>query len=349
MKKTIIWISAAAVITGLIILLRPADRNAPKGPQPKGKAVAVEAVKIKTVNAENVIRVSGNIMASEEVNLQSQIAGVVTKIGFAEGSRVHKGDLLLQIDDSPYQAQLKKDIATKELYQVTLDRTKKLLDINGVAQQDYDVAESNLKGINADIELIKVSIDYCSITAPFDGIVGLKNISIGSYINTGTVIADFEQLDPVKIDFYIPEKYSPLIKAGDSIQFNVAGNNKPFTGRVYALDPKIDQTTGGLHIRAFAANKTGELLPGGFANIILPLRHAAGAIMIPSEAVIPKVIGQDVYIDKGGIAALVPVELGIRTDSSVEVTKGLNAGDTLIVRGSMMIYPGSKLTISMFK
>lgn len=345
MKRTILWIIAILALIAIIIWIRPRDKNALKPTLAAKKAIPVEAIVVRLAQATDIIRVSGNIISNEEVNLQSQIAGVVTEVHFEEGAHAHKNDLLIKIDDSPYQAQLQKDEASKQLDQITLERTKKLLAINGVAQQDFDVAQSNLKNINADMELIQVSIGYCSIRAPFDGIIGLKNISVGSYINTGTVIADFEQVNPVKVDFFVPEKYSELLKTGDTIHFTISGNEKDFVAYIYAFDPKIDQVSGGLHIRALARNNEGYLMPGQFASISLPLSHESKIIMAPSEAIISKVIGQDVYLDKSGIAALAPVELGIRTDSSVEITKGINAGDTLIVRGSMMIYPGTKVSV----
>jgi membrane fusion protein, multidrug efflux system len=349
MKRTVIWIIVIVAIVGLIIYLKPTDKSAIVGPQGPKKATPVEAMKVRTIRVSNIIRISGNIMSNEEVNLQSQIAGVVTEVNFTEGAHINKGDLLIKIDDSQYQAQLQKDEVSRQLDQLTADRTKKLLDINGVSQQDYDIAMNNLNGIIADMKVIQVSIGYCNIRAPFDGVIGLKNVSTGSYITTSTIIADIEEISPIKIDFYVPEKYSGVLHKNDSIKFTISGYDETFTGIIYAIDPKIDQTSGGLHIRALTPNKNGKLLPGQFANISIPLSHTDSAIMVPTEAVNPKVIGQDIYVYKGGVAASVPVELGVRTDSTVEVTKGLHAGDTIIIRGSMVIYPGSKVSLNHLK
>jgi membrane fusion protein (multidrug efflux system) len=349
MKRAVIWILIIAVIIGLLIYLKPKDTNAIVGPQGPKKATPVEAMIIRTTKESNIIKISGNIMSNEEVNLQSQIAGVVTEVNFTEGAHINKGDLLIKIDDAQYQAQLQKDEVAKQLDQLTADRTKKLLDINGVSQQDYDIALNNLNSVIADMKLIQVSIGYCNIKAPFDGVIGLKNVSPGSYLTTSTVIADIEELSPIKIDFFVPEKYSGLLHKNDSIDFNVAGYNETFKGTIYAIDPKIDQSSGGLHIRALTPNKDGKLLPGQFANISIPLSHTDSAIMVPTEAVNPKVIGQDIYVYKGGVAASVSIQLGIRTDSTVEVTQGLHSGDTIIIRGSMVIYPGSKVSLNHLK
>jgi membrane fusion protein, multidrug efflux system len=346
MKRLVIWIIVIVAVVGLLIYLRPTDNTAVVGPQGSKKAVPVEAMLVRTTKASNIIKISGNIMSNEEVNLQSQIAGVVTEVNFSEGAHINKGDVLIKIDDSQYQAQLQKDDVAKQLDQLTADRTKKLLDINGVSQQDYDIALNNLNSIIADMKLIEVSIGYCNIRAPFDGVIGLKNVSPGSYINTSTIIADIEELSPIKIDFYVPEKYSGVLHKNDSIKFNVSGYDETFKGLIYAIDPKIDQTSGGLHIRALTPNKNGELLPGQFANISIPISHADSAIMVPTEAIIPKVIGQNIYVFKGGVAASVSVQLGIRTDSTVEVTQGLHSEDTIIIRGSMVIYPGTKVTLN---
>ncbi len=349
MKKSIIWILIIIVVVGILIYIRPANNNAIIGPQLAKKAVLVDAMVTKALPASNIIKISGNVMSNEEVNLQSQIAGVVTEVNFAEGSHIAKGDLLIKIDDSQYQAQLQKDEVAKQLDELTEQRTKKLLAINGVSQQDYDIALNNLNGVIADMKLIEVSIGYCNIRAPFDGVIGLKNVSPGSYITTGTIIADIEQISPIKIDFYVPEKYSSILHKSDTINFTIAGFNQTFTSTIYAIDPKIDQTSGGLHIRALMPNKDSKLLPGQFANITIPLSHSDNAIMVPTEAVNPKVIGQEIYLYRGGVAVSSPIQLGIRTDSTVEVTQGLHAGDTIIVRGSMVIYPGSKVKLNHLK
>ncbi|HTA27803.1 MAG TPA: efflux RND transporter periplasmic adaptor subunit [Bacteroidia bacterium] len=344
--KRLIWIIVIAAAVIALILLKPVNKDAIVGPPASKKIIPVEGRIIKTAPVSNIIKVSGNIMSNEEVNLQSQIAGVITEVNFTEGAHISKGELLVKIDDAQYQAQLQKDEVAKQLDQVTVDRTKKLLDINGVSQQDYDIASNNLNSVIADMKVIEVSIGYCSIRAPFDGVIGLKNVSPGSYINTGTVITDIEQLSPIKIDFFVPEKYSGQLKKDDSVQFNVSGYDETFSGIIYAIDPKIEQTSGGMHVRALSPNKNGRLLPGQFANISIVLSHVDNAIMIPTEAVIPKVIGQNVYVYKGGKAFSEPIELGLRTDSTVEVTKGLNPGDTIITRGSMVIYPGSKVILN---
>ncbi|MGP8215658.1 MAG: efflux RND transporter periplasmic adaptor subunit [Bacteroidia bacterium] len=348
MKKLIVWIVVIIVIA-ILIYIRPKEKNTIVGPQGLKKATPVEAMIVRATHASNIIKISGNIISNEEVNLQSQIAGIVTEVNFTEGAHINKGDLLIKIDDSQYQAQLQKDEVAKELDQVTVDRTKKLLDINGVSQQDYDIAVNNLNSVLADMKLIQVTIGYCSIHAPFDGVIGLKNISPGSYITTNTIIADIEEISPVKIDFYVPEKYAGNIQKGDTIRFTVAGYDEEFTGNIYAIDPRIDESSGGLHVRALSPNKTGRLLPGQFANISIALSHIQNALMVPTEAIIPKVIGQNIYVYRGGVAASIPVQLGQRTDSTVEVTKGLNAGDTIIIRGSMVIYPGSKITLGQLR
>ena len=349
MKRFIIWIIIIAAVIVALILIRPVNKDAIVGPPASKKIIPVEGRIIRASQASNIIRVSGNMMSNEEVNLQSQIAGVVTEVNFTEGAQISKGEVLIKIDDAQYQAQLEKDEVAKNLDQLTVDRTKKLLDINGVSQQDYDIALNNLNSVIADMKLIDVSIGYCSIRAPFDGVIGLKNVSPGSYINTGTVIADIEQISPVKIDFYVPEKYSGQLQKSDSIHFTISGSDEIFLGTIYAIEPKIEQTSGGLHIRALSPNKDGKLLPGQFANISILLSHADNAIMIPSEAVIPKVIGQNTFLYKGGTAVSVPIQLGLRTDSTVQVTKGLNVGDTIITRGSMVIYPGSRVTLNQLR
>lgn len=350
MKNRLTWAIILVIVIVGLILLRPKDKNAViKGPSPSTRIVPVDGMIIKTTPASNIIKISGNIMSNEEVNLQSQIAGIVTEVHFEEGSHVQKGNLLVKIDDSQYQAQLQKDEVSEKLYEITEERQKKLLAINAISQQDYDIAKNNLESIKADMKLIQVNIGYCNIRAPFDGIIGLKNISPGSYITPATVIADIEEISPVKIDFFVPERYADAIKNGDSIRFTVAGSDRTFPGTIYAIDPKVDPTSGSIHIRALSPNKDGKLLAGQFANITIILSHVSNAIMVPTEAIIPKSIGQNIYVSKGGKAVSVPIELGVRTDSTVEVTKGLNPGDTIITRGTLVIYPGTRVKFNILR
>jgi len=343
MKKALIWIIIGVVIV-LLVILKPTNKDSSgskQDPKSQGVPVIVEGIVVKQSAIAHSISVTGSIISNEEVALQSQLAGIVKHIYFSEGSHVSKGDMLIKIDDAQIQAQLEKDEVAKQLAQITEERQKKLLAINGISQQDYDIALNNLNSILADIKLLQVQIGYTEIRAPFDGTIGLRNISEGSYVSQNTVLVNLEETTPVKIDFFVPEKYLGLVQNGDSVNFTVSGYNNAFTGKIYAIDPKIDEPTRTIHVRALAENKGGKLLPGAFATINIQLSHNAESIMIPTEAVIPQISGQVAYLSKNGKVYSVPIDLGIRNDSTVEVVSGINMGDTVITRGLQFIHPGS--------
>jgi len=345
MKKLWIWIIVIAGIV-LLVLLRPSNKDA-GGLQQNQKSIAtavlVEGKVIHPSPVANDISVTGSILSNEEVTLQSQTAGIVSHIYFTEGSHVSKGQLLIKIDDSQLQAQLEKDEVAKQMAAITEERQKKLLAINGISQQDYDVALNNLKSTEADIKMIQVQIGYTDIRAPFDGTIGLRNISEGSYVSQNTVLVNMEEISPIKVDFFVPSKYISEIHLDDQVDFNVSGYNDIFHGKIYAVDPKIDETTRNMHVRALANNMNGHLLPGSFANIHIELNHTNNAIMIPSEAVIPQISGQSAYLSHNSIVAITSITLGIRTDSTVEVVNGIKDGDTLITKGLQFIHPGSTI------
>jgi len=343
MKKAWPWIIVIVGIA-LLIVFKPKnnDVNGLKQNQKSmASATIVDGRVVKPSQIANEIGVTGTILSNEEVTLQSQVAGIVTHIYFTEGSHVNKGDMLIKIDDSQLQAQLQKDEVAKEIAAITEERQKKLLAINGISQQDYDIALNNLKSVEADIKMLQVQIGYTDIRAPFDGNIGLRNVSEGSYISQNTVLVNLEEISPVKVDFSVPEKYISQVQKNDVISFNISGYNDAFQGKIYAIDPKLDESTRTLHVRAFADNKNGRILPGSFANIKIELNHSDSALMIPTEAVIPQISGQSAYISKNGIVASTKIVLGIRTDSTVEVVKGLNNGDTIITHGVQFIHPGS--------
>ncbi len=341
MKKSLIpFVFIAVAVMAIISCKTDANPNAKSG---VSKTTLVNGRVVVASPTTNNISVSGTIMSDQEVTLQSQISGLVTKVYFSEGSHVQKGDLLVKIDDSQFQAQMQKDEVAKQLDEITEARQKKLLAINGISEQDYDIALNTLNSVIADMKLIQVSINYTNIVAPFDGTIGLKNISDGSYVTPSTVIANLEEVTPIKIDFFVPEIYLSKLQKDETIDFTVSGSTNQFKGKIYAIDPKVDMSTGSVHVRAITDNKDGLLLPGQFANISIILNHVDSALMIPSEAIIPKTIGQSVYMAKNGKAHTVDVTIGIRTDSTVEITKGLHAGDTIITDGTMLISNGTSV------
>jgi len=348
--KTIRTLIIIAVIVGLLVWIKikkDADEAAKIAvPAAQGQAILVSGFVATPQSVDNKVAATGSIMANEEVELKCETAGKITNLSLREGARVRKGDLLVKINDADLQAQLKKAQSLVKLDEDNEAREKKLLEINGISKEEYDVALTTLFGAKADVELIEAQIQKTEIKAPFDGIVGLKNVSEGSYISNTNVVANLEQLDPMKIDFSIPEKYMNQVKVGDVINFSVAGSQENYKGEIYAIEPRIDIASRTLEIRAHAPNREGKLRSGAFATIELVLAHLDSVIMVPTQAIVPALKSQLVYVSKDGFAVPKVVETGIRTDVSIQITKGLDAGDTVITTGIMLLRPGLPVKVT---
>ena len=349
-KKTKTIVISAVIIAVLAVLIIPklGSGNSTVGPGSFAGAgpIPVKGHILTPQKLDNNVITTGTILANESVELKSEISGKVVKILFKEGSRVSKGDLLLKINDEELQAQLLGARSALKLAEDNMARAKKLLEKQGISQQDYDAAANDLNVKKANLDLIKAQIDKTEIKAPFEGIIGLKYVSEGSFINSSTVIASLQDIDPVKIDFSIPEKYAGFVNIGDKIKFSVAGSGNSYSGTVFAIEPKIDETTRTLKIRAISPNTGGEILPGAFADVTLILKEIPDALMVPTQAIIPILKGQKVYLCRNGMVAQVEVKTGIRTDTEVQITEGLNPKDTVITTGILQLAPGMPVKIT---
>ncbi len=354
-KNTKIVLISVAVVAVLILLALP-KINLSGGSEENGgpssnqfKALPVKAHILEFQRLANKVLTTGTVMANEEVELKSEVSGKIIKILFKEGSYVKEGDLLIKINDSELQAQLTREQFNLKLLEDKEYRQRKLLEKEAISKEDYDDALNNLNVTKAQVELIKAQIEKTEIKAPFNGIVGLKNVSVGSFVTSSTVIATLQNINPIKIEFSVPEKYSSDVKVGDEINFTVTGNEHNYTAKIYAIEPKIDLVTRTLRMRAkYTANNQGDILPGAFADVELILNDIKDALMIPSYALVPELKGQKVFVYKNGKAVSVDVETGIRTDKDVQITKGLNEKDTVIISGILQLRPDSPVTVSEF-
>jgi membrane fusion protein, multidrug efflux system len=288
-------------------------------------------------NLSETINANGTLKPDEEVDLSFEASGKIIKIYFTEGTRVKKGDLLVKMNDKPLQAQLEKLVVQLKLAEEKEFRQKSLLERDAISQESYDQIQTDVQSIKADINLIRARISETELRAPFDGTIGLRGLSEGSYVNTSTKIAKLVKISPIKIEFSIPEKYSSEIRIGYPVTFSIDGTEKSFDASVYAIDPKIDIDTRVIVLRALYPNKNEELKSGKYAHISLQLSKIDSAIAIPTEALIPEMEGEKVFIYKKGKAQTINVTTGLRTESKIQITKGLKFGDTLLVTGIMQL------------
>ncbi|HYG14536.1 MAG TPA: efflux RND transporter periplasmic adaptor subunit [Bacteroidia bacterium] len=307
---------------------------------------SVNAVIAGTHDVSSTVNSSGTLLSNEEVEIRPELQARVIKVNFKEGSLVAKGQLLVKLDDAELVAQLKKLQAQKALNQKNLERLEELLKIEGVSRQEYDAVQTQVKAFDADIDLIKAQLRKTEIRAPFSGEIGLTNVVEGSYVTPLTLIATLQQTDPLKVDFAVPEKYAQLVKKGSKLYFTVDGFRDTFEATVYATESKIDLATRNIKVRARYPNRNGKLIPGMFARVSLGIENRQGAVMIPTQSLIPVARGKQVIVSKGGKAVFVSVEAGLRNEDQVEIIEGIQPGDTVITTGIMQLRPGALLRVS---
>ncbi len=319
----------------------PGKPGGPGGMPP----LPVTARILRPQRLDNRISSTGTVMANEEVEIRSEITGKILRIGFKEGSKVSKGDLLVKIDDKELQANILKAQSQRKLAEDNEYRMRMQLKIEAVSQKDFDQALNELNLAKGGEQVLRAQLEKTELRAPFSGVVGLKDVSEGALVGPATRITTLQEINPVKVDFSIPGKYAGWVKAGTSINFTVQGSDRKQVGKVYAVDPKMDPETRSLHLRALCPNTDGLVLPGAFAAVDVPLQVVDSALLIPTEAMTADGRGAKVYLYKGGKAEPVQVQAGLRTDSLVQITSGLKSGDTVLTSGIMQIRPGAPVTL----
>ena len=309
----------------------------PKGKDGKGKVMTVSGIVVKTQTFDNNLSLSGSIEANEQVEIRSEISGIVEGIYFKEGSNVAKGQLLFKVNDVELRAQLQQAKTKQGLASENERRAKLLLAKEAISQEEYDVARADYKLAQSQVQLIDAQIAKTSVRAPFSGKIGLRSISPGTYITPSLLVAKLVNISQLKITFSIPEKYANQVKPNSNLTFTVAGSTEKYQAKVYAIEPEVEISTRTMQVRAVAENKDGKLLPGTFATVELPLDIIEDAIVVPSEAIIPVQDGKKVLISNKGKVKEIMVKTATRTDASILVLSGLKAGDTLLTTGVMSL------------
>ncbi len=342
------------VIAGIILYpkLKPLFLTGP-GPggasgmnmQGGGQALFANGYVVVPVQMNELIYSTGSLIPDEEVELAFETSGKVVGIYFSEGTRVKKGELLAKINDRPLQAQLLKLQAQLKLTKEREFRQRQLLDRDAISQESYDQVVTERQSLEADIMLVEARISETELRAPFDGVVGLRMISEGAFATTQTRIVSLIKIQPLKVEFSVPERYAGEISPGFPISFVIDGIPETFTANVYAVDPKVDMETRTIVVRALYPNQEQELKPGRFASVRARLSQIDNAIAIPTQAVIPEMDGEKVFIYENGRAKEVRVMLGLRTESHVQVRTGLHFGDTVLTTAILQLRHGIPVQI----
>lgn len=327
---------AAAILTAC----GGSDKDAKDPKQGTQGPLVVGTVVLSPQPLDQVIVSSGTLLPNEAVNVLSEVSGRITAIGFEEGRTVQAGQVLVRINDDDLQAQLRKAELSVELAAQDEQRKKQLLAVNGVSQEVYDQSHIQLESLRAEADNLRALVAKATIRAPFSGRIGLRQVSVGSYVSPNTLIASLQQTDPVKVEFTVPERYANQLHTGSSIAFTVDGDTSTYRGEVFAMEPSVDASSRSIRVRARTPNREGRLNPGAFAHVTLKLDREPAALVVPTQAVVPDIQGQKVLLIKDGKVKSARVTLGVRQESSVQLTSGVAAGDTVITTGLLAARDG---------
>ena len=292
------------------------------------------------------IEVAGSLLAAEEVELHPEVAGRVTEVLFKEGGNVTQGSVLLKLYDADLQAHLQKLLVQLTTAEQTAERFAALLKINGVSQQEYDLNVLAVNNIKADINIIRTDISKTALRAPFSGKMGITPITKGAYVSPQTIITSLRKLSQLKLEFTVPEKYGSTMKSGNTVQFTIENNPQFYKAKIIATDNTIAAETRSLKVKAMVEKNDPSMIAGGFIKVQIPLGKNNAALMIPTQAVIPKARGKEVIALRNGLASMETVRTGFRSTVQVEIIDGLKTGDTVLITGLLSTKPGSKVKIN---
>jgi membrane fusion protein, multidrug efflux system len=320
---------------------------APQGPpkQGSGESLQVQGIIAGQVSRTENITTTGTVLPGEKVDIKSEISGRVVQLNFKEGTLVKKGQTLVKLDDATLQAEKKKILLQIELEVIKEKRQKQLLSAKAISQEEYDLTEANLNILKSNVDIINTQIAETVITAPFQGVVGFRNISIGAMITPADVITTLHSIQPVKIEFSVPERWSKDLKTGQSISFTMSSDKKVRKANIYAIDPQINPNNRSMVLRALYPNPGGEILPGAFTDIQIAEGVKGTFVAIPSMAYVPDISGALVYLQKDGKVKPVKVIAASRSESEVFLESGVTPGDTVITTGLLQLKPGMPVQV----
>ena len=322
--------------------------DAPGGatPAPAGsaRAPAVEVARVETLRLSDDAQAVGSLRSRQSVILRPEVSGRITQINFRDAARVRRGQLLVQLDDQLPRAQVQQAEAELSIARANHRRNQELVEQKFIAQRAVDESAANLQVAEAKLALAKATLARLKIVAPFDGIAGIRNISVGDYLKDGADIVNIEDLDAMYVDFRLPERYQTKIHPGQTAIIDVdALPGRRFAALVQAVDPLLDANGRSVGVRGCIDNRRLELRPGMFARVTPVFGVREDAKVIPEEAIVPQGGRQFVYKLVDGpdqdtrIARRVEVKVGVRQPGKVEITDGLVAGDVVVTAGQQRI------------
>lgn len=323
-----------------------APKSTPGGSPDKGGAVAVEVVRLKPSTVQEDLQAVGSLQSNESVILRPEVAGRISAIGFKDGQVVRKGQMLIALDNALNAAEVAQMKAEYDLAVANFKRSEDLASRKFISSSAQETASSNAQVAEAKLQLAQARLSKMRIVAPFDGVVGIRGVSLGDYVKDGTDLVNVEDVRILKVDFRLPERNLTQIKVGQNIE--VAADALPgerFTGHIDAINPRIDANGRSLEVRARLDNTGGKLRPGMFVRVRVIVGERANALLIPEEAIVPQ--GSEFFVYKviDGQARKVAVKIGVRRDARVEIVEGLAAGDQVVTAGMRLSRDGQAVKV----
>lgn len=312
---------------------------------PPPRATPVDGYVVRPSALEQVINTTGNLIAYEAVDISPERSGKLNSLNFEESSFVKEGTLLAQIDDQELQAQMHRLQVNQELAKKEVARGRELLAIQGISQEELDRLINRVDELSAEMKLVQIQIDKSKIYAPFSGVLGLRQISEGAYVTPSSVLVQLRQINPIKLEFDVPERFLSRVKMGQQLEFTTEGSDQVYQARVYAINTEISASTRTFKVRARASNPNRRLTPGQFARIDLVTGINKEAKLVPTDAVIPVLDGKQVFVARKGRAIATPVVTEDRKAAQVQIIDGVNVGDTVVVSGLLSLTDGSPIRV----
>ena len=338
------------VMWGCTIKAGDIDESVRENPVAAVPGTPVDAVILTSSESKEVLDINATLVANQEVDIVSEMTRKIVNVHVREGSKVKKGTLLFRLDDADLQAQLEKLKQQEKLALLNEQRLKDLLSHDAIAQQDYDEVSTNLSVLQAQLQELRVAIDKTRITAPFDGQIGMINVHPGSIVSTNTVLTDIEDNRIIKIEFSVPERFAGLISVGSEITFTTtAATDKKYKAKISAVSARLNENTRSLLVRASTQNVNGELFPGQSARVTLAFNSSPNALSVSANALIPSSAGYTVFVARKGVAQAVPVEIGQRNSSTIQILSGLQKGDTVITSNLLRLGHGAPVAFASLK
>lgn len=304
----------------------------------------VELTKPKRALMINGVVATGELFANRAITLKPEMSGKIVALHLPEGKHVDAGTVLIELDSRVAKAQLQQAVAKHDNSKLRYQRLQSLVEKGTGSQSDRDEAYATMRFEEANVSLAKTQLEKTKIKAPFAGVLGLRQVSLGDYVDPGQALINLNDIQELLIDFSLPEKYLTELKSDQKIQVNVPSvPGIQFVGKIIALAPQINHANHSIQVRAQLSNPTQVLRPGLFAKVKVIFSENANAWMLPEQAVFSTQGKQYVYLVKNEQAQLQEVATGNRENGEVEIVKGLNAEDSIVKSGHMKLYPGAKV------